>query len=119
MVEQRDKWTEFLKLMEPYKEGGRCHGNRVMIFANTKKDVNGIAQHLWDQGFAADSCSGDRSQWEREAVIAAFRAGTTTMVVAADVAARGIDVTGVEAVINYDFPRDGASLHVVLGLTGV
>jgi ATP-dependent RNA helicase DDX5/DBP2 len=119
VIQQHDKWTELSKLMEPYKKGGEFHGNRVMIFCNTKRDVNGIGQHLWQEGHAADTCSGDRSQREREAVIAAFRKGTTTMVVATDVAARGIDVTGVEAVINYDFPRDACDDYIHrIGRTG-
>ena len=119
VVDQRDKWTEFCKLMEPYKPGGECHGNRVMIFCNTKKDVNGIGQHLWQEGYAADTVSGDRTQREREAVIRAFRSGATTMVVATDVAARGIDVSGVEAVINYDFPRDACDDYIHrIGRTG-
>ena len=95
VIEQRDKWTELLALMAEYKEGAPLFGKRVMIFCNTKKDVNGIGQHLWNEGYSADTVSGDRSQREREAVIAAFRKGTTTMVVCTDVAARGIDVTGV------------------------
>eukprot|EP00227_Mantoniella_beaufortii_P005306 CAMPEP_0197613764 /NCGR_PEP_ID=MMETSP1326-20131121/59184_1 /TAXON_ID=1155430 /ORGANISM="Genus nov. species nov., Strain RCC2288" /LENGTH=596 /DNA_ID=CAMNT_0043182629 /DNA_START=54 /DNA_END=1844 /DNA_ORIENTATION=+ len=119
VVSQTDKWNEFLKLVEPYKKGGASFGKRMMVFCNTKKDVNGIGQHLWQEGFSADTCSGDRSQREREDVIRAFRAGTTTMVVATDVAARGIDVTGVEAVINYDFPRDACDDYIHrIGRTG-
>ena len=48
VIEGRDKWPELLRLMEEYKEGGPMHNKRVMIFCNTKKDVNGIGQHLWD-----------------------------------------------------------------------
>jgi ATP-dependent RNA helicase DDX5/DBP2 len=119
VIEGRDKWPELLKLMEEYKEGGPMHNKRVMIFCNTKKDVNGIGQHLWDEGYAADTVSGDRGQREREAVIAAFRRGTTTMVVCTDVAARGIDVTDVAAVINYDFPRDACDDYIHrIGRTG-
>ena len=119
VIEAREKWTEFLKLMEEYKKDGPRHGQRVMIFCNTKKDVNGIGEHLWNEGYAADTVSGDRTQREREAVIAAFRRGSTTMVVCTDVAARGIDVQGVEAVVNYDFPRDACDDYIHrIGRTG-
>jgi len=57
-----DKWEAFLKLIEPFKKDGTAAAERVIIFCNTKKDVNGIGQHCWDNGFSVDTCSGDRSQ---------------------------------------------------------
>merc|ERR1712231_49287 len=63
-----------------------------------------LANSLWDEGFAVDSLHGDRAQWERTKVINAFEAGTLRMLVATDVAARGLDVKDVGVVVNYDMP---------------
>ena len=96
-------------------------GTRVIVFANTKKDVNGIGQYCWDEKLPVDTLSGDRSQREREDVIRNFRSGALTMVIATDVAARGLDINGIERVINYDYPPgDGGSEDYIhrIGRTG-
>ena len=101
----RDKWEAFLQLVEPFRKGGGEAATRVIVFCNTKKDVNGIGEHLYNDGFSVDTCSGDRTQRERERVIQSFRDGAVTMVIATDVAARGLDVKGVEYVVHYQLPR--------------
>ena len=121
VVEARDKWAAFLELIAPFQPGGPMAGTRVIVFANTKKDVNGIGQHCWEQQFSVDTLSGDRSQREREAVVRNFRSGAVTMVIATDVAARGLDINGIERVINYDYPPgDGGSEDYIhrIGRTG-
>jgi len=119
VVEQSGKWDMFLSLMENFKPGGEQEGKRCMIFCNTKKDVNAISEHFWKQDYSIDSLSGDRTQRDREDVIAKFRRGTVTMVVATDVAARGLDINGIERVINYDFPRDNIDDYIHrIGRTG-
>ena len=121
VVTASDKWATFVELLAPYKPGGAMAGTRAIIFANTKKDVNGIGQYLWDESFPVDTLSGDRSQREREDVIRHFRSGAVTIVVATDVAARGLDINGIERVINYDYPPgDGGSEDYIhrIGRTG-
>ncbi|EOD17684.1 hypothetical protein EMIHUDRAFT_55878, partial [Emiliania huxleyi CCMP1516] len=117
----RDKWEAFLQLVEPFRKGGGEAATRVIVFCNTKKDVNGIGEHLYNDGFSVDTCSGDRTQRERERVIQSFRDGAVTMVIATDVAARGLDIQGIDRVINYDYPPgEGGSDDYIhrIGRTG-
>jgi len=118
VVEARAKWEAFEKLLENYKPGGADAGKRVIVFSNTKRDVNWIAQHCWELlGNCVDTISGDRNQKERESVIRRFREGSVTIVIATDVAARGLDINGSERVINYDFPGPDDYIHRI-GRTG-
>jgi len=89
--------------------GGKKHP-KVIVFVARKVNCDSLANQLWDDGFAVDSLHGDRVQWERTKVINAFKAGTLRMLIATDVAARGLDVKGVGMVVNYDMP---------LGVNGV
>ncbi len=77
-----------------------------LIFCNTKRRVDEIAKNLKVMGYGADGLHGDMTQSRRDRVMADFRRGHSTILVATDVAARGIDVSRVEAVINYDVPLD-------------
>ena len=103
------------------------HAERILIFCNTRRDVNAIGAYLAGPGGLAcnpttgdrtiwrcDTISGDRSQKEREAAIKAFRSGEISVLVATDVAARGLDIAGIDHVINYDFPtgEGGAEEYV-------
>ncbi|KAK3281777.1 hypothetical protein CYMTET_10454 [Cymbomonas tetramitiformis] len=117
VVTESAKWDAFLKLLETFKPGAADAGKRVIVFSNTKRDVNWIGQHCWDNGFSVDTVSGDRTQSQRESVIKQFRAGSVTMVIATDVAARGLDINGIERVINYDFPGPDDYIHRI-GRTG-
>ena len=121
VVTPSDKWAAFVELIAPFKPGGAEANTRVIVFANTKRDVNGIGQYCWDEKFAVDTLSGDRTQRERESVLQRFRSGAVTMVIATDVAARGLDINGIEKVINYDYPPgDGGSEDYIhrIGRTG-
>jgi len=106
-----------LKLLESFKPGKPDAGKRVIVFANTKVDVKWICNHCRDNGFSVDSISGDRSQGQRERVIGSFRDGSLTMVIATDVCGRGLDIEGIERVINYDFPGPDDYIHRI-GRTG-
>lgn len=77
-----------------------------LVFCNTKRCVDHVAGELKALGYDAESIHGDLAQSQRDRVMSKFRKGHSTILVATDVAARGIDVSGVEAVINYDVPRD-------------
>lgn len=77
-----------------------------LVFCNTKKKVDELVQELQGRGYFADGLHGDMKQTQRDRVMAKFRSGAVDILVATDVAARGIDVDDVEAVFNYDLPQD-------------
>mmetsp|Transcript_3809 Transcript_3809/g.4666 ORF Transcript_3809/g.4666 Transcript_3809/m.4666 type:complete len:599 (-) Transcript_3809:82-1878(-) len=83
--------------------GGKKHP-KVIVFTAKKVSCNDLANQLWDDGFAVDCLHGDRAQWERTKVMNAFKDGTLRMLIATDVAARGLDVKDVGVVVNYDMP---------------
>jgi ATP-dependent RNA helicase DDX5/DBP2 len=113
------KWSYFVGMLKCFGKGGLEAGTRVIIFANTKADVKYITDYCRKQRYSVDSISGDRSQSQRESTIRKFRDGTITMIVATDVAARGLDVKGVGRVINYDLPQDDFQDYVHrIGRTG-
>ena len=78
----------------------------AMIFTRTKRKAQKITDDLTSRGFAAGSVHGDLGQGAREQALRAFRTGKIDVLVATDVAARGIDVDGVTHVINYECPED-------------
>jgi ATP-dependent RNA helicase DDX5/DBP2 len=117
VVKQRDKWRKFLELLKDVLPGGADEGKRVIVFANTKKDVKSICEYCWDEGLNVDSLSGDKKQSQRESVLRRFRSGKTTMIIATDVAARGLDINDVARIINYDFPNPDDYIHRI-GRTG-
>lgn len=89
-----------------------------LVFCNTKRRVDEVTSRLQDRGYAADALHGDMKQNERDRVMKKFRHGITQILVATDVAARGIDVSGVEAVFNYDLPDDPEQYVHRIGRTG-
>lgn len=88
---------------KPVDLGGKKHA-KIIVFVAKKYVAHDLANQLWDEGFAVDSLHGDRAQWERTKVIQAFKSGTLRMLIATDVAARGLDVKDVGVVVNYDMP---------------
>ena len=82
-----------------------------VVFCNTKKQVDELVQGLQGRGYFAEGLHGDLKQEQRDRVMRAFRTGRTDILVATDVAARGIDVDDVEAVFNYDVPQDDEYLR--------
>jgi ATP-dependent RNA helicase RhlE len=78
---------------------------RVLVFTRTKHGADRVVRHLDDSGIAAAAIHGNKSQPQRERALAAFRAGDARVLVATDVAARGIDVEGVSHVINFELPN--------------
>ena len=90
----------------------------TMIFARTKRTVQRVADDLAERGFAAAAVHGDLGQGAREQALRAFRSGKVDVLVATDVAARGIDVTDVTHVINYQCPEDSKTYVHRIGRTG-
>jgi superfamily II DNA/RNA helicase len=89
-----------------------------MIFCRTKRRAQAVADELADRGFAAGAVHGDLGQGAREQALRAFRNGKVDILVATDVAARGIDVEGVTHVINYECPDDEKTYLHRIGRTG-
>jgi ATP-dependent RNA helicase RhlE len=95
------------------RETGRC-----LVFARTKRGTERLAKTLIRQGFAAAMIHGDRSQSQRTAALAGFQHGRYRILVATDVASRGIHVQDIAHVINYDMPADAESFIHRAGRTG-
>lgn len=89
-----------------------------LIFCNTKKKVDELVEDLKGRGYFAEGLHGDMKQSQRDRVMNGFRNGKTDILVATDVAARGIDVDDVEAVFNYDVPQDDEYYVHRIGRTG-
>lgn len=90
----------------------------AIIFCNTKKRVDDLVEQLQGRGYFAEGLHGDLKQAQRDVVMKKFRNGTIEILVATDVAARGIDVDDVDLVINYDLPQDEEYYVHRIGRTG-
>lgn len=89
-----------------------------VVFTNTKRGADELVSDLQARGYFADALHGDLKQTQRDIVMDKFRSGTIDILVATDVAARGIDVDDVEAVFNYDLPQDEEYYVHRIGRTG-
>ena len=81
-----------------------------LVFSRTKHGAEKLKKHLLDKGYKADSIHGNKSQGQRDRAIRGFKSGETRVLVATDVAARGIDISGVSHVYNYDLPEMAVNL---------
>ncbi len=111
-VKSQDKDAACVRLLEYYQP------KLCLIFCNTKKKVDEVAEVLKQHGYQAEGLHGDMSQAQRDVAMNRFRNGSTNILIATDVAARGIDVDDVEAVINYDIPQDIEYYVHRIGRTG-
>lgn len=94
-------------------------GNRkTLVFVQTKRDADRLAYRLENSGIAAAAIHGDRTQMQRDQIIKDFRNDHIEMVVATDVASRGLDVNNIKHVVNYDFPQTIADFVHRIGRTG-
>ena len=93
-------------------------GGAILIFARTKVGAADLSEKLQARGYEAEAMHGDMSQAQRESVIRRMRGGQLEIVVATDVAARGLDVEHIGCVINYDIPNDPESYVHRIGRTG-
>lgn len=92
--------------------------NLALVFCNTKSNVDKVVEILKTKGYFSDAIHGDMNQAQREKVMRGFRNGSIKILVATDVAGRGIDVKNIEAVFNYDLPRDDEDYIHRIGRTG-
>ena len=105
MISESEKPDALAKILKGIvDDGGKEKHGKSIVFTAKKISCDGLANQLWEQGFAVDCLHGDRTQWERTKVMNAFKRGDLRMLIATDVAARGLDVKDVEVVINYDMP---------------
>jgi ATP-dependent RNA helicase RhlE len=90
----------------------------VLVFTRTKHRAERVAEQLQRDGYQVTSLQGDLSQGRRQAALEAFRNGSIKILVATDIAARGIDVLSISHVINYDMPEDTDAYIHRIGRTG-
>lgn len=110
--ETKDKIEGLCRLLDAEIEG------KLIIFCRTKKGVDDLAIALSSRGYMAEGLHGDLSQNQRDRVMKKFREGTVDILIATDVAARGIDVDNITHVINFDIPQDPESYVHRIGRTG-
>ena len=111
-VRKQDKEEVLCRLIDYYTPG------RALIFCNTKRMVDELTEHLKGRGYEVEGLHGDLTQGQRDTVMNLFRSGKTNILIATDVAARGIDVSDVEAVYNFDVPEDIEYYVHRIGRTG-
>lgn len=111
-VKPKNKEEVLSRLLDIYSP------NLSVVFCNTKKQVDNLVTALIGRGYFAAGLHGDLKQSQRDRVMQSFRTGKTEILVATDVAARGIDVDDVEAVFNYDLPQDEEYYVHRIGRTG-
>ncbi|XP_013172599.1 PREDICTED: ATP-dependent RNA helicase p62-like [Papilio xuthus] len=115
ICEQDEKMEKFKEIMHDISSQGL---GKVLVFTNTKRFVDTLALTLRRNGWPAVGIHGDKTQNQRDAIINRFKSGNTNILVATDVAARGLDVDGVTHVINYDFPNTSEDYIHRIGRTG-
>ena len=108
-----EKDAKLWKILQDFPDSAR-----VVIFANTKRRVDYLQKALWDEGLGTCSIHGDKQQTERDQALKMFIAGERPLMIATDVAARGLDIKGVTHVINFDMARDVESYIHRIGRTG-
>lgn len=114
----------YVEIQERMKFDGLCRlldmepPELAIIFGRTKRRVAELSEALMKRGYACDGLHGDLSQNQRDTVMRKFRDGSIDVLVATDVAARGLDVSGVTHVINFDLPQDPESYVHRIGRTG-
>lgn len=111
-VRPKAKLESLTRLLDMYSP------KRSLIFCNTKRQVDELVSSLQIRGYFSEGLHGDLKQQQRDRVMNAFRSGKVEILVATDVAARGIDVDDVEAVFNYDVPQDDEYYVHRIGRTG-
>lgn len=112
VVDEHERDDAILRLIET------ANPEKAIIFCRTKRETARLADYLEGQGFRVGSLHGDKDQWERQKTMKAFRRNEYELLVATDVAARGLDVRGVTHVFNYHIPFEAESYVHRIGRTG-
>ncbi|KAJ4352990.1 RNA-dependent ATPase [Ascochyta clinopodiicola] len=117
VVDPRDKEQRLLQLLRQY-QSGKNKDDRILVFCLYKKEAMRIEQFIHRSGFRVGGIHGDLSQDKRTASLAAFKEGKVPLLVATDVAARGLDIPAVKVVINVTFPLTAEDYVHRIGRTG-
>ena len=118
IVDVCDDHQKESKLARLLEEIGCQAGNKILIFVETKRKCDELTRLMRRDGFPAMCIHGDKEQKERDWVLGEFKHGATTILVATDVAARGLDVDDIKFVINYDYPNNSEDYIHRIGRTG-
>lgn len=110
----QDKYRNLIR----YLRENLTNKDRVLVFVETKKGCDMLTRSLRMDGFQARAMHGDKSQEERDWVLKEFKSRQSTLLVATDVAARGLDVDDIRMVVNFDFPNDMETYIHRIGRTG-
>merc|ERR1712232_995584 len=113
VVQESEKRNRLKRLLDKVMDG-----SKILIFCETKRGGDQLTREMRLDGWPALCIHGDKKQEERDWVLAEFKAGKSPILVATDVAARGIDVKDIKYVINYDFPKEIADYIHRIGRTG-
>ncbi|KAJ6816103.1 DEAD-box ATP-dependent RNA helicase 52B-like [Iris pallida] len=118
-VLESDKRSHLMDLLHAQRANG-AHGKQALtlVFVETKKGADSLEHWLCMNGFPATTIHGDRTQQEREYALRSFKSGQTPILVATDVAARGLDIPHVAHVVNFDLPNDIDDYVHRIGRTG-
>ncbi|XP_059646443.1 DEAD-box ATP-dependent RNA helicase 37-like [Cornus florida] len=118
-VQETDKRSHLMDLLHAQRANGN-HGKQslTLVFVETKKGADSLEHWLCINGFPATTIHGDRTQQEREQALRSFKSGNTPILVATDVAARGLDIPHVAHVVNFDLPNDIDDYVHRIGRTG-
>ncbi|KAH8408345.1 hypothetical protein KR215_003440 [Drosophila sulfurigaster] len=114
---EHEKGSKLKDLLSHIYDQAREPG-KIIIFVATKKKVDELARFINAFGVGVGSIHGDKSQMDRDNVLNDFRSGRANILVATDVAARGLDVDGIKYVINFDFPQSSEDYIHRIGRTG-
>ncbi len=115
-VDKADKRAMLERVLREAGQGGDL--GRTLVFTRTKHGANRLSEQLDRAGIGSAAIHGNKTQGARERALEAFRRGTTRVLVATDVAARGIDVEGISLVVNFDLPNVAESYVHRIGRTG-
>jgi ATP-dependent RNA helicase DDX5/DBP2 len=111
VVTDYDKYPRLVNYLSQYTAGGRGGGgaiiapgeiSKVIVFVETKKGCDQLTRSLRSQGYSARAIHGDKTQQERDQTLKEFREGRLPVLIATDVAARGLDIKDVQIVVNFD-----------------
>ena len=116
VCQEHEKETKLNSLLQEIGNNAEP-GAKTIIFVETKKKVENITRNIRRYGWPAICMHGDKSQQERDYVLSEFRNGKCTILVATDVAARGLDVEGIKYVINFDYPNSSEDYIHRIGRT--
>ncbi|KAG5884650.1 hypothetical protein JTB14_005395 [Gonioctena quinquepunctata] len=118
VCQEHEKDSKLSTLLQEINNTSEEEDSKIIIFVETKKKVEGVMNSIRRVGWPALSMHGDKSQQERDYVLREFRTGKSSILVATDVAARGLDVEGIKYVVNYDYPHSSEDYIHRIGRTG-